>query len=149
MKNNIVSEVELTYKNNVPYNQRQKISNSQGAYEILTNLFPENTMNYRETFIVLYLNRANQVLGYSVISQGGTSSTTVDIKMVIQTALLANASCIMLAHNHPSGNLHPSSDDNRITNRIIEAAKLFEITVLDHLIITNENYYSFTDNGNI
>lgn len=149
MKNNIVSEVELTYKNNVPYNQRQKISNSQGAYEILTNLFPENTMNYRETFIVLYLNRANQVLGYSVISQGGTSSTTVDIKMVIQTALLANASCIMLAHNHPSGNLRPSSDDNRITNRIIEAARLFDITVLDHIIITNESYYSFTDNGNI
>ena len=149
MKNNIVSEVELTYKNNVPYNQRQKISNSQGAYEILTNLFPENTMDYRETFIVLYLNRANQVLGYSVISQGGTSNTTVDIKMVIQTALLANASCIMLAHNHPSGNLRPSSDDNRITNRIIEAARLFDITVLDHLIITNESYYSFTDNGNI
>lgn len=149
MKNNIVSEVELTYKNNVPYNQRQRISNSQGAYEILTNLFPENTMDYRETFIVLYLNRANQVLGYSVISQGGTSNTTVDIKMVIQTALLANASCIMLAHNHPSGNLHPSSDDNRITNRIIEAARLFDITVLDHIIITNESYYSFTDNGNI
>jgi DNA repair protein RadC len=149
MKNNIVSEVELTYKNNVPYNQRQKISNSQGAYEILTNLFPENTMDYRETFIVLYLNRANQVLGYSVISQGGTSNTTVDIKMVIQTALLANASCIMLAHNHPSGNLHPSLDDNRITNRIIEAARLFDITVLDHIIITNESYYSFTDNGNI
>ena len=149
MKNNIVSEVELTYKNNVPYNQRQKISNSQGAYEILTNLFPENTMDYRETFIVLYLNRANQVLGYSVISQGGTSNTTVDIKMVIQTALLANASCIMLAHNHPSGNLHPSSDDNRITNRIIEAARLFDIKVLDHIIITNESYYSFTDNGNI
>ena len=149
MKNNIVSEVELTYKNNVPYNQRQKMSNSQGAYEILTNLFPENTMDYRETFIVLYLNRANQVLGYSVISQGGTSNTTVDIKMVIQTALLANASCIMLAHNHPSGNLHPSSDDNRITNRIIEAARLFDITVLDHIIITNESYYSFTDNGDI
>ncbi len=149
MKNNIVSEVELTYKNNVPYNQRQKISNSQGAYEILTNLFPENTMDYRETFIVLYLNRTNQVLGYSVISQGGTSNTTVDIKMVIQTALLANASCIMLAHNHPSGNLRPSSDDNRITNRIIEAARLFDITVLDHIIITNESYYSFTDNGDI
>ena len=149
MTNNIVSEVELTYKNNVPYNQRQKISNSQGAYEILTNLFPENTMDYRETFIVLYLNRANQVLGYSVISQGGTSNTTVDIKMVIQTALLANASCIMLAHNHPSGNVQPSSDDNKITKRIMEAAKFFDITVLDHLIITNENYYSFTDNGNI
>ena len=149
MTNNIVSEVELTYKNNVPYNQRQKISNSQGAYEILTNLFPENTMDYRETFIVLYLNRANQVLGYSVISQGGTSNTTVDIKMVIQTALLANASCIMLAHNHPSGNVQPSSDDNKITKRIMEAAKLFDITVLDHLITTNENDSSFTDNGNI
>ena len=149
MKNNIVSEVELTYKNNVPYNQRQKISNSQGAYEILTNLFPENTMDYRETFIVLYLNRANQVLGYSVISQGGTSNTTVDIKMVIQTALLANASFIMLAHNQPNRNVQPSSDDNKITKRIMEAARLFDITVLDHIIITNESYYSFTDNGNI
>lgn len=149
MKNNIVSEMELTYKNSVPYNQRQTISNSQGAYEILTNLFPENTIDYRETFIVLYLNRANQVLGYSVISQGGTTSTTVDIKMVIQTALLANASCIMLAHNHPSGNLRPSSDDNIVTNRIRDAARLFDITVLDHIIITNESYYSFTDNGNI
>lgn len=147
MKNNIVSEVEISYKNKIPYNQRQRISNSQNAYEILTQLFPENTIDYRETFIVLYLNKAHQILGYSTISQGGTSNTTVDIKMVIQTALLANASCIMLAHNHPSGNVQPSSDDNRITNRIIEAAKLFDITVLDHLIITNENYYSFTDNG--
>lgn len=89
------------------------------------------------------------MLGYSVISQGGTASTVVDIKMVFQTALLTNASCIILAHNHPSGNLQPSIEDNRLTDRIKEAAKLFDITVLDHIIITNESFYSFSDNGNI
>ena len=149
MKNNIVSEVEIYYKNRVPYSQRQKVTTSHSAYEIFTQLFSTDTIDYRESFIVLYLNRASQVLGYSVISQGGTASTVVDIKMVFQTALLTNVSCIILAHNHPSGNLQPSIEDNRLTDRIKEAAKLFDITVLDHIIITNESFYSFSDNGNI
>lgn len=149
MKNNIVSEVEIYYKNRVPYSQRQKVTTSHSAYEIFAQLFSTDTIDYRESFIVLYLNRASQVLGYSVISQGGTASTVVDIKMVFQTALLTNASCIILAHNHPSGNLQPSIEDNRLTDRIKEAAKLFDITVLDHIIITNESFYSFSDNGNI
>ena len=149
MTNNIVSEVEISYKNRVPYSQRQKITTSHSAYEVLTQLFPADTIDYRETFIVLYLNRASQVLGYSIISQGGTTSTVVDTKMVVQTALLANASCILLAHNHPSGNLRPSQEDNRLTDKIREAAKLFDIAVLDHIIITNESFYSFSDNGNI
>ena len=116
MKNNIVSEVEIYYKNRVPYSQRQKVTTSHSAYEIFTQLFSTDTIDYRESFIVLYLNRASQVLRYSVISQGGTASTVVDIKMVFQTALLTNASCIILAHNHPSGNLQPSIEDNRLTD---------------------------------
>lgn len=149
MTHNIVSEMALTYKNRVPYNQRQKVITSHGAYEVLTNIFPADTIDYRETFIVLYLNKASQVLGYSVISEGGTASTVVDTKMVIQTALLANASAIIIAHNHPSGNLRPSIDDNRLTKRVEEAARLFDIKVLDHLIVTSESFYSFSDNGDI
>lgn len=149
MTNNIVSEVALSYKNRVPYNQRQKVITSHGAYEVLTNIFPADTIDFRETFIVLYLNKASQVLGYSIISEGGTASTVVDTKMVIQTALLANASCILLAHNHPSGNLRPSIEDNRLTKRVEEAARLFDIKVLDHLIVTSESFYSFSDNGDI
>ncbi len=139
----------LTYKNRVPYNQRQKVITSHGAYEILTKIFPADTIDYRETFIVLYLNKASQVLGYSIISEGGTASTVVDTKMVIQTALLANASAVIIAHNHPSGNLRPSIEDNRLTKRVAEAARLFDIKVLDHLIVTSESFYSFSDNGDI
>ena len=149
MTNNIVSEVEISYKNRVPYSQRPKVTTSHSAYEILTQLFPADFIDYRETFIVLYLNRASQVLGYSIVSQGGTTSTVVDTKMVIQTALLANASAIIIAHNHPSGNLRPSIEDNRLTKRVAEAAKLFDIAVLDHLIVTSESFYSFSDNGDI
>ena len=149
MTNSIVSEVALSYKNRVPYNQRQKVITSHSAYEVLTNIFPADTIDYRETFIVLYLNRAHQVLGYSIVAEGGTACVAVDVKMIIQTALLANASAIIIAHNHPSGNLHPSMEDSRLTQRVSEAAKLFDIKVLDHLIITSENFYSFSENGDI
>lgn len=149
MTNNIVSEVEISYKNRVPYSQRQKVTTSHSAYEILTQLFPADSIDYRETFIVLYLNRASQVLGYSIISEGGTASVSVDVKLIIQAALLANASAIIIAHNHPSGNLRPSIEDNRLTKRVAEAAKLFDIAVLDHLIVTSESFYSFSDNGDI
>lgn len=149
MTNNIVSEVEISYKNRVPYSQRQKITTSHSAYEVLTQLFPADTIDYRETFIVLYLNKASQVLGYSIISEGGTASVSVDVKLIIQAALLANASAIIIAHNHPSGNLRPSIEDNRLTKRVAEAAKLFDIAVLDHLIVTSESFYSFSDNGDI
>lgn len=149
MTHNIVSEMALTYRNRVPYNQRQKVITSHGAYEVLTNIFPADTIDYRETFIVLYLNKASQVLGYSVISEGGTASVAVDVKLIIQAALLANASAIIIAHNHPSGNLRPSIDDNRLTKRVEEAARLFDIKVLDHLIVTSESFYSFSDNGDI
>lgn len=149
MIKSIVSEVEISYKNRIPYSQRQQVTNSCSAYEILKKIFPSDTIDYRETFIVLYLNKANQMLGYSVVSQGGTASTVVDTKMIMQTALLANASNILLAHNHPSGNLRPSIEDKKLTDRITNAGKLFDIRTIDHLIVTNESYYSFSDNGEI
>ena len=79
MTNSIVSEVALSYKNRVPYNQRQKVITSHSAYKVLTTIFPADTIDYRETFIVLFLNRAHQVLGYSIVAEGGTACVAVDM----------------------------------------------------------------------
>jgi DNA repair protein RadC len=96
------------------------------------------------------LNKANKVLGYSKISSGGISGTLVDPKLIFQTALKANASSIILAHNHPSGNKQPSDADTRITKKCTGAGTLLDITVLDHLIITPDDlYYSYADEGTL
>ena len=95
----------------------------------------------------MYLNRANKVLGVTVLSQGGITRTVVDIRLTISIALKCAATSIVLCHNHPSGNLKPSRADEEVTSKIKQAAQLFDITVQDHLIITDENYFSFADDG--
>lgn len=106
-------------------------------------------MDFVESFNLLLLNRGLRVLGFSNISKGGTASTTVDVKLIFSAAILANASCVVLSHNHPSGNLFPSKADKEITKKIQDGAKLLDIQILDHIIITSENYYSFADEGNL
>lgn len=81
------------------------------------------------------------------ISEGGISETTADIRIILQAAILSKASGIIFSHNHPSGNIQPSGDDNRLTQRVKEAANIMKISLLDHLIVSNETYYSFTDEG--
>ena len=93
------------------------------------------------------LNQANQVLGYTLISEGGITSTDVDVRVILQAALLTNSVAIILAHNHPSGNMKPSREDIRMTNQIKEAALIMRIRVLDHLILTDTGHYSFSDEG--
>jgi DNA repair protein RadC len=122
-----------------------KIVTSHEAYEIFKKIYP--SLEHREYFYMLCLNRNNKVLGYSLISMGGLSSTVVDVRIIMQTALKANASSIILSHNHPSGNLTPSSADRDINNKIKEAGRLLDIPVLDHLILTPETFLSFADEG--
>lgn len=95
----------------------------------------------------MLLNRANRVLSIAQISQGGISGTVTDVRIILQYALKANASAIVLCHNHPSGNLQPSDADISITSKLKEAAIIHEINLLDHLIITAGNYYSMADMG--
>ncbi len=102
-----------------------------------------------EEFWVLLLNRANRVIDTLRISQGGTAATVVDVKIVMRSALQQLASGIILCHNHPSNNLQPSRQDDVITKKIKEAAQLFEIAVLDHLIIVEDGYYSYADDGRL
>lgn len=140
-----LAEIEIKYSTRVKPSEMDKIVSSNEAYEIFKNIYP--SLEHREYFYMLCLNRNNKVLGYSLISMGGLSGTVVDVRIVMQTALKANACSIIFAHNHPSGNLTPSSQDRDINNKIKEAGKLLDIPVLDHLILTPETYLSFADEG--
>lgn len=142
-----VGEVELTYK--LTTRNKNKVSSSADAYQILLPTFKEGTIDYKEYFKVLYLNQANQVLGFTQISEGGITETSVDVRVILQAALLTNSVSLILAHNHPSGNLKPSKQDLELTQFIKEAAELMRIRVLDHIILTSEKYYSFADEGEI
>jgi len=95
----------------------------------------------------MLLNRCNRVLGYYEVSKGGISGTVVDVRLILQAALKANASSIILAHNHPSGNLETSTADNQITQKIKKACTFLDISLLDHLILTNFSYLSMADEG--
>jgi DNA repair protein RadC len=94
----------------------------------------------------MYLSRANKVLSVMLISEGGTAGTVADVKKILAPAILQNASAIIISHNHPSGNLNPSDADKDLTAKVKEAAKLIDVTLLDHIIMTDEKYYSFADN---
>jgi DNA repair protein RadC len=112
------------------------------------NIFrPYLTNLDHEEFFVLYLNRANKVLKVDQISKGGLSGTVTDVRMILRNALFNTASGILVAHNHPSGNLNPSESDTKITQKIKEAGSLMDIQLLDHLIISDDDFYSFADNG--
>jgi DNA repair protein RadC len=100
-----------------------------------------------EVFGVVYLNQANKVKHYEVISIGGITGTVADPRIIFRKALSEDAVSIILFHNHPSGNLKPSRADEELTTKIIQAAKLFDIRILDHLIVSEEGYFSFADEG--
>lgn len=102
-----------------------------------------------EEFWILYLSRSNRVIYEECMSKGGVSGTVTDIRLILKRAIELLASGIILVHNHPSGNLRPSPDDDRITTKAKEAAKLLDINVLDHLIITPTSYFSYNDNGRL
>ena len=100
-----------------------------------------------EVFAVLFLNRANKINHFEIISRGGITGTVADPRIILKKALEEHATSIVLSHNHPSGSLRPSRADEEITKKIIEAAKYFDIKVIDHIIICEEGYYSFADDG--
>ena len=137
--------MELSYKSTAK--DLYKITDSEDAYKLLRPTYKEGTIRYKEYFKVLLLNQANQALGYTLISEGGLTSTDVDVRIVLQAALLTNAVALILAHNHPSGNTRPSKEDIQLTKHIKDAAQLMRINVLDHLILTDTDYYSFLDDG--
>ena len=101
----------------------------------------------QEHFLVLYLNQSNHALKVECISNGGTTTVIADPKIIFKNALNLSATAIILGHNHPSGNPRPSEDDRQLTKKLVAAGKLLDISVIDHIIIGNERYYSFRDHG--
>jgi len=123
---------------------RFKIRSTRDAYDYLK---ADLTDLGHEEFYVLLLNRANEVIGKEQISKGGVTGTVADGKVIFHKALQMKSSAIILAHNHPSGQLKPSEQDKKLTKNLISFGNLIGLDILDHLIITDENYYSFADNG--
>lgn len=144
-----VAEVQLSYKPHFKAQERPQISTSQQAYQVLLSNWDKSLINFLEQAKMILLNRNNRVLGIVDLSKGGGSSTVMDTRVVFAIALKSTATSIILAHNHPSGNLRPSSDDVRITKKLKEAAKLLDIELHDHLIITENNYLSMAEEAYI
>lgn len=143
-----VAEIELVYKSKVKASERPKVTTSRDAFKLFKENWDENKIEFVEQFKVLFLNRANKVLGIFELSTGGVTGTVADPKLVFMAALKLNACNIILCHNHPSGNTKPSRTDEQLTQKIKEAGKYLDLPVVDHLIITSEDcYYSFADEG--
>ncbi len=141
---NNLAEIKISYSTKVPAKDRPSVSSSRDAEKLLRLIYTD--IEYRESFYILLLNRANRVLGFKKISEGGITGTITDVRMILQAALKANACAfICCCHNHPSGNLKPSEVDLKITKKIKEAASIMDIAVLDHLILSEESYFSFAD----
>lgn len=142
-----VSEIEVSFKPAYKISELPTICSSKDCYNTLLNQWDWKTIDYSESFLIMLLNRANKILGISVVSTGGIAGTIADPKVIFGIALKAGASAIILAHNHPSGNLKPSSADLNLTRKLVEAGKLLDLPILDHLIITSQAYLSFADEG--
>jgi len=126
--------------------EREKVSSSKDAFEIFLASLADKAY---EEFWILLLNRANRILKKLNISEGGISGTVADPKKIFKLALDNNASSIILCHNHPSGNIQPSESDVKLTNKLKDAGKLLDLPVIDHIIIGEDKYYSFADEGGI
>lgn len=138
------SEVELHYKRPL-FSSMKSITCSDDANTILRSYINPNLIDVKEFFYVLFLSRANRVLGISTINCGNISGVVVNIREIFQLTLLFHASQIIVAHNHPSGKLIPSENDKEITKKLQEGLSLFDAKLLDHLILTSENFLSFAD----
>lgn len=142
-----VAEIKLSYSLKAKASQLPKVSTSAHACDLFRNSWDMDRIELVEQFKVMLLNRAQRVLGIMELSSGNATSTIADPKLIFAAALKANAISIILAHNHPSGSLAASQQDLDLTRKMREAGRLLDLPVLDHLIITNEGYFSFADEG--
>ena len=136
--------VELYKRVQIKQAERRQIISGETAYNILRPLIGDIE---REEFWAIYLNQSNRIIRKERLSAGGLTGTLVDVRMIMKEAILCNATGMIIAHNHPSGNEKPSQEDNRITEQVKKAAELLNIRLLDHVIITSNTYYSYMDNG--
>lgn len=140
-----VSEIQVSYKPNKMVSS--KIATSFDAVQIIRKFWNEETIEMQEEVKVILLNNSNYVLGIYNLSKGGITSSLVDVRLVLSVALKCLSPGIILVHNHPSGNLKPSSADLDIVKKLKEGCKIMDNNLFDSIIITNESYMSFADDG--
>jgi DNA repair protein RadC len=140
----IVAALEIGLRREMAENRKEKISKSADIAHFLKAQLQHKS---HEVFVTVYLNRANKIVHHEIVSEGGITGTVADARIIIKKALENNAIGLVLAHNHPSGNLSPSNEDIQVTQKIKTAAAYFDIKVLDHIIVSNEGYFSFADEG--
>ena len=139
----------LKYDKRIPKSDLIQIRNSNDMFAVLSNVFSADTFDWKEEMIMICLSKSNKVLGFYKVSSGGISSTICDPKIIFTVALNCGASSIVIAHNHPSGNLTPSDADLTITKKIKEGACILDMQLIDHLILADEGYFSFADHGKL
>jgi DNA repair protein RadC len=144
---NHFAEIELIYSPRIHPNDLITVNSSQTAYDVFFDSWNKNTLEYQEEFKVMYLNQARKVLGVASISKGGMTHTLADVRVILAIALKSACTGMILSHSHPSNQLHPSTTDIKLTHKIVKAAHVMDIQVLDHLIISSIGYYSMADSG--
>lgn len=127
----------------------QRVRGSSDSAAMFRESFEPGEIEMQEYFKVMYLNKSNRIIGIHTVAMGGTDSTTVDARIIFGGALTAKATSLILCHNHPSGNNQPSIQDDNLTRKLSDGAKLLDMHVLDHIIITADDYFSFADNGRL
>lgn len=142
----LAAALELGSRRTDKTNEKPQIKCSHDAFTLLPAAMLNNHV---EEFWIILLSRSNKVIGKERISKGGTTATVVDVKLIIRHAIEYLAQGIILAHNHPSGNLTPSGQDDTLTTKVKQAAALLDINVLDHLIVSSAGYYSYSDEGRL
>jgi len=138
--------IRITEEKNTRYNSI-KISNAKEAYQAVKPCFSLETINLYEEFWAVYLNNYNQTIATAKIGEGGINGVVADIRKIFVIALEVQASGLIICHNHPSGQLEPSMADKNITSKIKSAGQVLDIKLLDHIIVTESDYYSFNNEG--
>jgi DNA repair protein RadC len=142
-----VAEVELVYRSKIKPSQRPLIREPGDSYKLFMMAWHDGKIALLEEFKVIFLNRANRVIGIMNLSSGGITSTVVDPRLILVSAIKLPACNIIVAHNHPSGSLTPSFADEELTRKLKSACQLLDIRLLDHLILNEEGYFSFSEQG--
>jgi len=143
----MVAEIELSYKTKIKPSSRPKVTCASDCYKAFLQSWDPNKIEFVEQFKVMLLNRNARVLGIYELSTGTVALCPIDPKQIFCAAIKANASSIVLCHNHPSGSIEPSRADKMVTEKLSAAGKIMELPILEHIIISSEGFYSFAENG--
>lgn len=148
-KTSRIPKIKVSFTPKKCITSRIAIHSSKDAYTALMNIYDMNTIHLYEEFIVLYLDRRNRIMGWRKIGQGNCAGVVVNLQLIFGIAVQSSTSAIIISHNHPSNFTKPSQQDKDMTSKIRDGCKLFDMKLLDHLIVTADSFYSFADEGEI